>query len=236
MIEAVLFDLDGTLADTAPDMALTVNRMLERRGRAVVPIDAVRPHVSKGARGMIGAAFGLAPDDDGFQALREEFLELYGENLCVGTRLFPGMESLLDELEATGVLWGVVTNKFERFARPLIDALGLAHRAGIVVGGDTCPRPKPFPDPLLFSAAHLGVAPMRTLYVGDDERDVQAARAAGMPVLVAGYGYLGDGAPPILWGADGIVESAPAIGAWMRERAAEMRRQDSSTQPTKGHP
>lgn len=223
MIEAVLFDLDGTLADTAPDMALTVNRMLERRSLARVAVEDVRAHVSKGARGMIGAAFGLKPEDAGFQELREEFLDLYGENLCVGTRLFPGMDELLDSLESRGLPWGVVTNKFERFALPLMDALGLGSRAAVVVGGDTCARPKPFPDPLLFAARTMRVAPTQTLYVGDDERDVQAARAAGMPVLVAGYGYLGDGAPPILWGADGIVESAPAIGAWMRERMAEAR-------------
>jgi phosphoglycolate phosphatase len=216
VIEAVLFDLDGTLADTAPDMALTVNRMLEQRGLATVATERVRPHVSKGARGMIGAAFGLTPDDDGFQALREEFLEIYGENLCVQTRLFPGMEELLDAIEARGMPWGVVTNKFERFARPLIEALGLGTRAAVVIGGDTCPRPKPFPDPLLFAAATMGVAPMRTLYVGDDERDVQAARSAGMPVLVAAYGYLGDGAPPALWGADDIVDSPAGIGAWIR--------------------
>lgn len=217
VIEAVLFDLDGTLADTAPDMALTVNRMLENRGKPCVPVDAVRPHVSKGARGMIGAAFGLTPEDAGFQALREEFLALYEENLCVGTRLFPGMEELLARLEADGLAWGVVTNKFERFAVPLLESLGLGERAAVIVGGDTCPRPKPFPDPLLFAAASIGIAPMHTLYVGDDERDVQAARAAGMPVLAAAYGYLGDGAPPVLWGADGIVESPGGIGDWMRE-------------------
>jgi phosphoglycolate phosphatase len=216
VIEAVLFDLDGTLADTAPDMALTVNRMLEQRGLATVATERVRPHVSKGARGMIGAAFGLTPEDDGFQALREEFLEIYGENLCVQTRLFPGMEELLDAIEARGMPWGVVTNKFERFARPLIDALGLGTRAAVVIGGDTCPRPKPFPDPLLLAAATMGVAPMRTLYVGDDERDVQAARSAGMPVLVAAYGYLGDGPPPVLWGADDIVESPAGIEDWIR--------------------
>jgi len=220
VIEAVLFDLDGTLADTAPDMALTVNRMLEQRGLATVATERVRAHVSKGARGMIGAAFGLTPDDEGFQALREEFLEIYGENLCVQTRLFPGMEELLDTIEARGMPWGVVTNKFERFARPLIEALGLATRAAVVIGGDTCPRPKPFPDPLLLAAATMGVAPMRTLYVGDDERDVQAARAAGMPVLVAGYGYLGDGPPPVLWGADEIVDSPRGIASWMRSRMA----------------
>jgi phosphoglycolate phosphatase len=218
VIEAVLFDLDGTLADTAPDMALTVNRMLEKRGRAKVPVDAVRPHVSKGARGMIGAAFGLKPDDAGFQALREEFLQLYAQNLCVGTTLFPGMEELLAGLESADIAWGVVTNKFERFALPLIEALGLADRASIVVGGDTCPRPKPFPDPLLFAAGEIGIAPMKTLYVGDDERDVQAARAAGMPVLVAGYGYLGDGAPPALWGGDAIVDSPAGIAEWIREQ------------------
>jgi N-acetyl-D-muramate 6-phosphate phosphatase len=217
VIEAVLFDLDGTLADTAPDMALTVNRMLEQRGLATVATERVRAHVSKGARGMIGAAFGLTPEDEGFQALREEFLEIYGENLCVQTRLFPGMEELLDAIEARGMPWGVVTNKFERFARPLIEALGLATRAAVVIGGDTCPRPKPFPDPLLLAAATMGVAPMRTLYVGDDERDVQAARSAGMPVLVAAYGYLGDGPPPVLWGADHIVDSPAGIEAWIHQ-------------------
>jgi len=220
MIEAVLFDLDGTLADTAPDMALTVNRMREKRGLPKVAIESVRAHVSKGARGMIGAAFGLKPEDEGFQALREEFLALYGENLCVGTRLFPGMAELLETLEGRGIAWGVVTNKFERFAVPLIEALGLADRAGVVVGGDTCARPKPFPDPLLHAAANLGVAPVRTLYVGDDERDVQAARAAGMPVLVAGYGYLGDGPAPILWGADGIVDSPGAIRDFLDQASA----------------
>jgi phosphoglycolate phosphatase len=184
-------------------------------------VEAVRPHVSKGARGMIGAAFGLKPDDAGFQALREEFLAMYGENLCVGTTLFPGMEALLAELESAGLAWGVVTNKFERFAVPLIAALGLGERAAVVVGGDTCPRPKPFPDPLLHAATSIGIAPMSTLYVGDDERDVQAARAAGMPVLVAGYGYLGDGAPPILWGADALVDSPGGIGEWIAERRAD---------------
>jgi len=157
----------------------------------------------------------LKPDDAGFQALREEFLALYADNLCIGTRLFPGMEELLAELESSGIAWGVVTNKFERFALPLIEALGLAERASVVVGGDTCPRPKPFPDPLLFAATEIGIAPMHTLYVGDDERDVQAARAAGMPVLVAAYGYLGDGTPPILWGADALVDSPRGIKEWI---------------------
>lgn len=219
MLEAVLFDLDGTLVDTAPDMARTVNQMRTRRGLEPVPTEQVRPHVSNGARGMIIAAFGITTDHPDFQGMREEFLDLYANNLCVDSRLFDGMEALLQDLEADGIAWGVVTNKFERFARPLIAGLDLASRSAIIVGGDTCPRPKPFPDPLLHAAATLGVAPMNTLYVGDDVRDVQAARAAGMPVVVAGYGYLGDGVPPSQWGADAVLASPAGIGEWIRARA-----------------
>jgi phosphoglycolate phosphatase len=219
MIQAVLFDLDGTLADTAPDMARTLNLMRERRGLDPVALELVRPHVSRGARGMICSGFGITTEHPEFKAMRDEFLALYGENLFVDSKLFPGMDALLEGLEVDGIAWGVVTNKFERFARPLMDAFGLASRIAVLVGGDTCPRPKPFPDPLLFAAAKLRIAPMRILYVGDDERDVQAARAAGMPVLVAGYGYLGDAAPAALWGADAVVQSAPEIGAWLRGRS-----------------
>jgi len=215
VLEAVLFDLDGTLADTAPDMALTVNEMLARRGKAAVPIEKVRPHVSQGARGMIVSAFGIGPDHPEFGAMREEFLEIYAGNLCIDTALFPGMAELLDDLEARAIGWGVVTNKFERLARPVVAGLGLARRAAVIVGGDTCARPKPFPDPLLHAAATMGVQPDRTLYVGDDERDVRAARAAGMPVVVAGYGYLGDGPPPSLWGADAVVGSCHALHEWI---------------------
>ena len=216
MIRAVLFDLDGTLADTAPDMARTVNLLRMRRNLSPVPLERIRPHVSKGARGMICSAFEITTEHPDFQGLREEFLEAYEDNLCVDTRLFPGMEVLLDDLEQRRIAWGVVTNKFERFARPLLEGLGLGTRAGVIVGGDTCPRAKPYPDPLLFAARHLEVRPPDTLYVGDDERDVQAARAAGMPVLVAGYGYLGDGPAPDAWGADAVVDSDEGIGAWIR--------------------
>ena len=219
MLRAVLFDLDGTLADTAPDMARTVNLMREKRGLAPVPAAQVRPHVSKGARGMVCSAFGIDSTSPGFPALREEFLEIYADNLSVGTCLFPGMDTLLDALEAEGIAWGVVTNKFERFARPVMQGLGLAQRAGVLVGGDTCARPKPYPDPLLHALEHLRVAPANALYVGDDPRDVEAARAAGMPVLVAGYGYLGDGPAPEQWGADGIVASAGELLDWVRQRA-----------------
>lgn len=215
MIEAVLFDLDGTLADTAPDMARTVNEMRVRRGLEPVAGELVRPHVSKGARGMLLAAFKVSSEDPQFTTLRDEFLDIYAGNLCVDTCLFPGMDEVLDRLDALGIRWGVVTNKFERFARPLIEALGLGTRAAVVVGGDTCPRAKPHADPLLYAAQAMAVSPGATLYVGDDERDVQAARAAGMPVVVAGYGYLGDGPPPATWGADGILASPLEIDAWI---------------------
>ena len=220
-LDAVLFDLDGTLADPAPDMARTVNLMREKRGLEPVPAAQVRPHVSSGARGMIVSAFGIATDHPDYAAMRAEFLELYVDNLCIATCLFPGMEDLLDALEAAGLKWGVVTNKFERMARPVMAGLGLEERAGVIVGGDTCPRAKPFPDSLLHAASLLGVAPARTLYVGDDERDVQAARAAGMPVIVAGYGYLGEDRAPSLWGADAIMESVGEIETWVRNQSAE---------------
>ncbi len=215
MFDAVLFDLDGTLADTAPDMARTVNVMLENRGRPPVALAIVRPHVSKGARGMIAAAFGIGTDDPKFKGMREEFLGIYADNLCIESRLFPGVGQLLDRLEAEGITWGVVTNKAERLARPVLDGLGIGARAGVIVGGDTCARAKPFADPLLHASEKLGIAPVRSLYVGDAERDVQAARAAGMKVVVAGYGYLGDGPPPSAWGADAILDSPLAIGSWM---------------------
>jgi phosphoglycolate phosphatase len=223
VIRAVLFDLDGTLADTAPDMMRTVNAMRAARSLEPVALEVVRPHVSKGARGMIGAAFGVAPEDAGFAALREEFLAIYAENLCIDTRLFPEMDELLDRLEDSGMAWGVVTNKFERLARSVIDGLGLASRSTVLVGGDTCARAKPFPDPLLHAASQLALKPASILYVGDDERDVQAARAAGMPVVAAGYGYLGDGPAPSRWGADGVVRSPSEIARWVGLEAQPSR-------------
>jgi len=217
VIEAVLFDLDGTLADTAPDMARTVNTMRQRRGLAPVPLARVRPFVSRGARGMIISAFGIGTDHPDYGAMREEFLDIYAGNLCIDTCLFPGMDALLEHLEGQAIGWGVVTNKYERLARPVLAGLGLGERAAVIVGGDTCARSKPFPDPLLHAAATMKVEPARTLYVGDDERDVQAAHAAGMPAVAAAYGYLGDGPPPAMWGADAIVDSPAELHAWIRE-------------------
>ena len=146
-----------------------------------------------------------SPESADYEALKTRFLELYGAAICVETRLFPGMDELLEALERRGVRWGIVTNKLDRFTRPLVDALGLTRRAACIVSGDSVARAKPFPDPLLHASSTLELDPAACLYVGDDLRDVRAARAAGMPILAAGYGYLGDDGDPHGWGADGVI-------------------------------
>jgi phosphoglycolate phosphatase len=205
MTVAVLFDLDGTLADTAPDLGLALNLMRAARGLDSVPITELRIHASSGARGMIGAGLGVSPEHPDYAGLRDEFLDLYERNLKRDTGLFAEVEELLDALDDLGLAWGIVTNKAERFTLPLVRLLGLADRAGCVVGGDTTPHAKPHPAPLLEAARRLNVEPGLCLYVGDDARDVMAARAAGMRAVVAGYGYLGAGPGPEHWGADAIV-------------------------------
>jgi len=203
---AVLFDLDGTLADTAPDLARALNALLAEHDRPPVSVEITRPLTSSGARGMIKAGFGLTPESADYEALKVRFLELYGAAICVETRLFPGMDALLLALEERKVPWGIVTNKLDRFTRPLLDALGLTSRAACIVSGDTVSRPKPHPDPLLHASRALALDPAACLYVGDDLRDIQAARAAGMPILAAGYGYLGDEGDPHQWGADAVID------------------------------
>jgi phosphoglycolate phosphatase len=205
-IRAVLFDLDGTLADTAPDLAGALNALLAERRRPPVPMADARPVTSSGARGLLRVGFGIDPDHGEYEALKARFLDLYAARICVETALFGGIAELLAALEARAVPWGVVTNKAERFTRPLLEALALLDRAACVVGGDTTGRAKPHPDPLLHAARGIGLEPGRCLYVGDDLRDVQAARAAGMPVLAAAYGYLGVGGDPRAWGADAVID------------------------------
>ncbi|MFN3566800.1 MAG: phosphoglycolate phosphatase [Burkholderiaceae bacterium] len=201
-IEVVLFDLDGTLVDTAPDLAAAVNRQRLERGLAELPLEALRPFASHGARGLIGRAFGLAPGEPDYQPLRRQFLAYYEQALCVHSRLFPGMDETLDALERRGRRWGVVTNKAARFTDPLLAALGLAQRAACVVSGDTTAFAKPHPEPLLHALRLCGGVPARTAYVGDDLRDVQAGRAAGVVTVVARYGYLSDGSDGSAWGGD----------------------------------
>ncbi|MCC7081584.1 MAG: HAD-IA family hydrolase [Burkholderiales bacterium] len=201
-IRAVLFDLDGTFADTAHDLGYALNVMREARGRPPLPIEELRTVASSGARGLLGLGFGLAPDAPEYDALAQEFLDLYERNLCRGTCLFPGVADLLAAIEARSLPWGIVTNKAERFALPLMRLLGLDARAGCVVCGDSTPYRKPHPQPLLAAAERLRVAPSACIYLGDDERDMLAGRAAGMRVAVAEYGYLGNGTPASAWAAD----------------------------------
>lgn len=199
---AVLFDFDGTLADTAPDLGAAVNRLRLERGLGELPLDTYRPWASAGARGLLHAGFGLAPGDPDFEPLREAFLARYSEALCAHTRLFPGCDALLAEIGARGIRWGIVTNKARRFTLPIIAALGLA--PACVVCGDTTAHIKPHPAPLQHAAAELGLPPQDCCYLGDDLRDIQAARAAGMPVVAVAYGYGGETAPHA-WDADAVI-------------------------------
>lgn len=205
MTRAVLFDLDGTLADTAADLAEALNALLRERGKPTVPVEKTRHMTSSGARGLIGIGFGLKPGDDGYDALRSGFLDHYEHRICVHTRLFPGMTELLAAIEARGLPWGIVTNKAARFTIPLVAALGLSGRAACIVSGDTTPHTKPHPAPMRHAAGTIGLPTEACVYVGDDLRDIQAGRATGMRTVAAAYGYLGDGVAPHEWGADGLV-------------------------------
>lgn len=202
---AILFDLDGTLADTAPDLAAAVNHLRMVRGMEPTPYAILRPTASAGARGMIGAAFGLTPADEGYETLRLEWFDRYQCAMAVHSTLFDGVPELIDGLAAAGIAWGVVTNKPARFTDPLIPQIGLAH-AGCIVSGDTTPHSKPHPAPLFEGAQRLGIAPEQCWYVGDDMRDIEAGRAAGMVTVACAWGYCGS-VEPATWGADYLVET-----------------------------
>lgn len=207
----VLFDLDGTVADTAPDLAGAANAMRIARGLPPLPYADLRPMASHGARGLIGRALGRTPAHPDFEDLRHEFLNRYEAALCVDSRLFDGIDALLRMLEGSGRRWGIVTNKAARFTDPLVRALDLHARAACVVSGDTTPHAKPHPAPLLHAAMLAGHEATQAVYVGDDLRDIEAGRAAGMTTIAVGYGYLGEGAPVHDWGADFLVESTRAL-------------------------
>lgn len=202
---AILFDLDGTLADTAPDLAAAVNRLRTDRGLEPTPYAILRPTASAGARGMIGAAFGLTPDDDAYEALRLAWFDNYQAAIAEHSTLFGGVPELLAGLSDAGLAWGIVTNKPARFTDPLVPLIGLAH-AGCIVSGDTMPFAKPHPAPLLEAARRLGVAAEECWYVGDDLRDIEAGRAAGMPTVACAWGYCGAIAPTT-WNADYLLET-----------------------------
>jgi phosphoglycolate phosphatase len=214
-IAAVLFDLDGTLVDSAPDLAGTANDMRERRGLPALPYAALRPHAGSGARGMLGVAFATAPGHEGYAALRDEFLTHYAQRLLQETVAFAEALQMLAALDRHGLPWGIVTNKATHLAQPLAAALGLWPRAAALVGGDTTPHTKPHPAPLLEAARQLGVPAEACVYVGDDPRDMKAGRAAGMATLAAAWGYLGPDEPPSAWAADHVIETPQGLLQWL---------------------
>ncbi|OZI38434.1 phosphoglycolate phosphatase [Bordetella genomosp. 10] len=202
----ILFDFDGTLADTAPDLAAAANLQRTRRGLEPMPFEILRPVASQGARGLLRVALGMLPDHPEFEATRTQFLADYAASSTVHSQLFPGIAELLRDIEARGHAWGIVTNKVTYLAEPVVVHLGLAQSMAVLVCGDTVGRAKPYPDPLLHAAKTAGYTPDRCVYVGDDLRDVQAAHAAGMPAIAAAYGYLGGDEDVTLWEADAMAD------------------------------
>ena len=205
--EGIFFDLDGTLADTAPDLVAAANKLLVARNLAPKPYEFLRPYASAGARGLLEGAFGISPDHEDFAVLRDEFFGNYQKALLIDSKLFDGIDHLLDQMDAANLPWGIITNKSERFTNPLTDLMGLRQRAISTVSGDTTPFSKPHPEPILHAARASNIDPSKSIYVGDDIRDVLAGKAAGMKTVAAAYGYCGCKEPPEAWGADYIIDT-----------------------------
>ena len=203
--QGVFFDLDGTLADTAPDLVAATNKLLIARNLAPKSYELLRPHASAGARGLLEGAFGISTEHPDFISLRDEFYVNYEKALLVDSKLFDDMHQLLDQMDQARLPWGIVTNKSKRFTDPLLELMGLNTRSVSTVSGDTTPYSKPHPEPILHAARIANVDPTKSLYVGDDIRDVIAGKAAGMQTVAAAYGYCGCKEPPEAWGADYII-------------------------------
>lgn len=210
-IAAVLFDLDGTLIDSAPDLGAAADQMRVQRGLASLPFERYRPLCGAGARGMLEIAFGMGPDHVDYESMREEFFSKYEQCMTERTFAFDGVHDLIGAINARGLAWGVVTNKSQRFTNPLTAAMPLFSSAGTIVSGDTTPHAKPHPAPLLEAARQLRVAPAQCLYVGDDERDILAGHAAGMQTVAATYGYLGSQSDVGAWNAHAQINSPMAL-------------------------
>lgn len=220
-IDTILFDLDGTLLDTAPEFATVLNAMRMERGADPMPFPEFRAVVSHGATAMLGHAFpGVVTDAATLDTLREEFLNRYAASLAVETTFFDGMDAVLQEIERTGRRWGIVTNKPAWLTTPLLAAMGLDGRAASVVSGDTLVHRKPHPAPVLHGCSLAGSEPKHTAFVGDAERDIQAGRAAGLATAVALFGYIGPDDRPQDWGADALLASPGALLEWLEARAA----------------
>jgi N-acetyl-D-muramate 6-phosphate phosphatase len=216
-VAAMLFDLDGTLLDTAQDLADALNELRRQERLGPLAPERIRCFVSHGSAALVHLAFPDVPERR-FIALRDRLLEIYAGSLAVHTRPFDGIAALLEHLELHSVPWGVVTNKPHALAAPLLEAVGLADRARVLVGGDTLPERKPHPRPLLYAAEQLRVKPGETVYVGDAERDVLAARAAGMRAIVACFGYIGPADDPRAWPAEAWADSPLEILEWLRRQ------------------
>ncbi len=210
-LRTVLFDLDGTLVDTAPDLALALNLLRKEMGLTLLPFDQIRPEVSHGGTALIRLGFARQPGDAEFKPLRKRFLTLYQQNLTTHTCLFPGIEQLLCILERNNISWGVVTNKPGWLTEPLMQQLNLEQRADCIVSGDTLSQSKPHPAPMLHACRQTGSRPAECLYIGDAQRDIEAGRAAGMKTLVALFGYIREQDTPKQWGADGMVNEPREI-------------------------
>ncbi len=218
-LRGVLFDLDGTLLDTAQDMAAALNALRLEQRLPTLPFSHIRPVVSHGAQALIALGFELGPQDALFASLRQRFLDLYADSLARYTGLFPGMATVLQTLESAGIRWGIVTNKPGWLTDPLVRALALDQRAACVISGDTLPERKPHPAPLLHAATILQVPASACVYVGDAQRDIEAGQRAGMATLVALYGYIGVDEQPQDWGADGLLQQPEELLTWLAEPA-----------------
>ncbi|MGC2048739.1 MAG: HAD-IA family hydrolase [Gallionella sp.] len=215
VIKGVLFDLDGTFADTAPDLAASLNHARATRNLPPLPIELLRPQASHGSRGLLEISFGIEPGHPDYDTLRDIFLDHYARNICVHTRLFGDMAQLIEELERRNIRWGIVTNKPHRYTVPLMQALGYAERAACLVSGDTCAHAKPHPEPMLKACQIIGITPAQCLYLGDDLRDMRAANAAGMPGIIANYGYVNGDASIENWNAQGSVDKPTELIAYL---------------------
>ncbi len=214
-MRTVLFDLDGTLVDTAPDLAFALNSLLEEEGRSALTLTDIRPVVSQGTPGLLFLGFSLSPLDAPYASLRQRLLDIYASRLARESRLFPGMSELLATIEQRGMNWGIVTNKPAFLTNPLVDQLGMTRRAACIVSGDTTEHSKPHPAPMLYACKQAGSQPYQCLYVGDAQTDIEAGKRAGMKTLIALYGYLSDQDQPHMWGADGMVDHPDAIIGWV---------------------
>jgi len=212
---AILFDLDGTLVDTAPDLAFALNTLLEQEGYSALPYEDIRPVASHGSPGLLSLGFGISTKDQNFPILQKRFLQLYQDNIARETALFEGMEEVLSTLEKANITWGIVTNKPAFLTEPLLEQLNLTHRAGCIVSADTTPFSKPHPAPMLHACELIQLAPEHCLYIGDAQRDIEAGKNANMQTVAALYGYLSEQDDPDSWLADSIIRHPHDILKWL---------------------